>query len=1028
MNAVCKDIFTAIHEGKWLEIEYRNQTGSETKYWIGIRSIDVNRRMLKVDGMHMGKYTLDQYHIYIDSILSSVIVDGTYCDINQQLVNDIAMNPDKYRTLFDNVSNLKILNYLEMCNKLDTTPYYSDYALIPLLDDDKIMRRDGIGVSKATKMEKENVASYYLSDEQFKLIIKDFTRKTSKEKLQTKSNIKIQRLALNVLSINTRKGLYVLAYRTLNLDVKNKVLRPNKDVTVCTEFQIDSSTKESVRKYLDADDFNLLEDFEANIEKIKDAITKSNRKAYVDDMPYFIGIGYDVVLDLHSEYKAIVKMFSEDKVTFPIKAFFGDLLDKPIRRKTYPLALIDNRVNIDQLLAINKAMMYPTAYIQGPPGTGKTNTIINTIVTAFFNEKTVLFASNNNHPIDGVFKKLTSLEYGGKVIPFPILMLGNYEKMLEAMAYIKRIKQSVEGINVFESTLDKKREERKGRSKLLTNMLKGYEEYLDLEERKEAIERLIEHGEEGYTSASMFAFNMDLQMRQLEQINQKLKSISRATDEEALEVLDPNEEELLQYLYYTSASYIKRLNDEKYRELVNIIDTENLETKYKAFCDYLSKSENIKKLQGVFPIIVSTSVSAHKIGSPRPMFDMTIMDEASQCNTAISLVPIIRGENLMLVGDPQQLNPVVLLDEITNERLKKMYKVTEEYDYRKNSIYKTFLMCDSVSDEILLHNHYRCDPRIIGFNNKKYYNSQLNIKSEELNTKPLIFVDVPNNKGETNNTSYAEANQILKFVAANKDKNIGIITPFVNQKDVINAALKNSNIENVTCGTVHSFQGDEKDIILFSSAIGDNTKNGTYDWIKTNKELINVATSRAKKQLIVLADKKNIERLHQKDDTDDLYELIQYVSTNGNAIVTAKETNSRALGIKPYSSKTESAFLENLTHALENVWYTQNRCVVHKEVAISQVFMNNHEYDYLFYTGRFDFVVYEKQGNEEIPVLAIELDGKEHLEDAAVRERDKKKNEICRANNLQLIRVENTYARRYNHIKSIITSYFEAKK
>lgn len=1028
MNTVCRDIFKAIHEGKWLEIEYRNQSGSETKYWIGIRSIDVCRRMLKVDGMHMGKYTVDQYHIYIDSILSSAIVEGTYCPINYSLIDDIAMHPDKYRTLFDNIANLKILNYLEMCNRLDTTPYYSEYALIPFLDDDKVMHRKGIGISIKPENDSDEVGLYSLSDEQFKLIVKDFTNKTNKEKRNESNNIRMQKLAINVLSINTKKGLYVLAFRALKLDVVNRVLRPSKEVTVCTEFQIDSSTKESVRKYIDAEDYDLLADFDSNIERIKDAISKSNRKVLVDDMPYLIGIGYDIVLDLRSEYKAIVEMFDNDKVTFPIKAFFGDLLDKPIRKKTYPLALINNRINMDQLLAINKAMMYPTAYIQGPPGTGKTNTIINTIVTAFFNEKTVLFASNNNHPIDGVFKKLISLEYNGKVIPFPILRLGNYEKMLEAMEYIKSLKKSVEKITIFEGTLDKKREERKERSKLLTNMLKSYEEYLDLEERKEALERLIEHGEEGYTSASMFSFNMDLQMRQLEEIKNRLQTTTKVTEKEALEVLDPNEEELLQYLFYTSASYIKKLNEDKYRDLVSIIETEDHEQKYKAFCDYLSKSDNIKKLQKVFPIIVSTSISAHKIGSPKPLFDMTVIDEASQCNTAVSLVPIIRGENLMLVGDPQQLNPVVLLDEITNEKLKKQYRVTDEYDYRKNSIYKTFLMCDSVSDEILLHNHYRCDPRIIGFNNKKYYNSQLNVKSENSNIKPLIFVDVPNRNGESNNTSYAEAKQILNFVEANRDKNIGIITPFVNQKDVINEVLNKANISNVTCGTVHSFQGDEKDIILFSSAIGNNTKTGTYDWIKSNRELINVATSRAKKQLIVLADKNNIERLHRNTDGDDLYELIQYVSSNGNTIVTPKETNSRALGIKPYSSKTESAFLENLTHALENIWYTQNKCVVHKEVAISQVFVNNVDYDYLFYTGRFDFVVYEKQGNEEIPVLAIELDGKEHLEDAAVRERDKKKNAICRANNLQLIRVENTYARRYNHIKSILTSYFEAKK
>ena len=59
--------------------------------------------------------------------------------------------------------------------------------------------------------------------------------------------------------------------------------------------------------------------------------------------------------------------------------------------------------------------------------------------------------------------------------------------------------------------------------------------------------------------------------------------------------------------------------------------------------------------------------------------------------------------------------------------------------------------------------------------------------------------------------------------------------------------------------------------------------------------------------------------------------------------------------------------------------------MIHKEVAISQVFQDNMTYDDLFYMGRFDFVVYEKQGKKELPVLAIELDGKEHFEDALVQ-------------------------------------------
>lgn len=54
--------------------------------------------------------------------------------------------------------------------------------------------------------------------------------------------------------------------------------------------------------------------------------------------------------------------------------------------------------------------------------------------------------------------------------------------------------------------------------------------------------------------------------------------------------------------------------------------------------------------------------------------------------------------------------------------------------------------------------------------------------------------------------------------------------------------------------------------------------------------------------------------------------------------------------------------------------------------------------------GRFDFAVYEKQGKAEIPIHAIELDGKEHYTEEAVKERDRKKNEMCKAHNLQIIK------------------------
>ena len=68
----------------------------------------------------------------------------------------------------------------------------------------------------------------------------------------------------------------------------------------------------------------------------------------------------------------------------------------------------------------------------------------------------------------------------------------------------------------------------------------------------------------------------------------------------------------------------------------------------------------------------------------------------------------------------------------------------------------------------------------------------------------------------------------------------------------------------MACGTVHAFQGDEKDVILFSLGLSNTTKVTTYDWLKNNRELLNVATSRARKKLIVLGSEKKSEETARK--------------------------------------------------------------------------------------------------------------------------------------------------------------------
>ena len=75
MNGVCREIFRAVHEGKWLSIEYRNKDGKVTKYWIGIKSLDPKNKRLVVDGLHLVNLTVAELNIFVDSIQQATIID-----------------------------------------------------------------------------------------------------------------------------------------------------------------------------------------------------------------------------------------------------------------------------------------------------------------------------------------------------------------------------------------------------------------------------------------------------------------------------------------------------------------------------------------------------------------------------------------------------------------------------------------------------------------------------------------------------------------------------------------------------------------------------------------------------------------------------------------------------------------------------------------------------------------------------------------------------------------------------------------
>lgn len=1029
MGNLGRILLKGVFQNSWIKIEYRNKEEEITYYMIGINDINPFNRKINCDSFNIAySKDVDQRNIFFDSILSATVCEQTYHQTPQPLLTKL--QEDREEFLFLNPINNRedLLDYYISCFKLDTIPYISKYGMIPGIDMDCLLENE----------------EFQLTEEQFKILANNaFFQEEKKKNKAEKGNEKFENtLACNVLSINTKKGLFVLAYRNLDLDISKRVLRASKSLIFNKEFSYDSNTKdiknvESIYKYIPEEEYYLLEETKVDLSRLVAVIHEYNNtrtstyksEVKTDERPFIVNLGKKYTVDIVKEVNGIKAMIQHpEEMSLPIKTFFGDPDSKLARRMNYPIFTVDNKFNIDQINAIHIGMKSPVSYIQGPPGTGKTQTLLNAIITAEFNGKTVLVTSNNNIPMDGVYEDILKLKYKNEIpLLFPAIRLGSFDNCTLAIERILEMYQCAKDLKTFDSRIKQLKEDRKKDMNLLVQMLSDYDYLTELKTKEQGLLSILEKNSNDMLS-------IDIQT-QLDDIRKKILDLGDVEIEKFEDLMHQDDKYFYNFfmaIHFETASKLQSLDKQKYKDLMNVLKMSNktkeeIADRTKAFRSYLSENENLGKFLDIFPIIISTNLSCTFLGDPSPHFDMVMMDEAGQCNVANALIPIVRCKQLMLVGDPQQLKPVIVLDKSINKELRKKYHIAKEYDYIENSIYTVFTNIDIINNETLLSYHYRCHEKIIGFSNQKYYHGKLKLKAPSGEKRPLVFVDTSkiDSKALSNirNISEVEVEYICRFIKENKELNIGVITPFVHQKECIEYALEQRGIKNVTIGTVHAFQGDQKDVIIFSTAITNNTYPSTYEWLKNNRELINVAVSRAKNKLIMLGNKEALKNLSK--ESDDLKELAEYVSTNGESIVTDVSISSVALGTRQISTESEKELASTITQILSVI---NKQCYIKSEVPVSSIFNEDKMDSSIFFKQKFDLVIFEKQYSKDVILLAVELNGPEHYSDEEVIRRDKKKKEFCDSHRLKLLNIPRDCARDYYDIKESLLSFVTVKK
>ncbi|MDL0129152.1 AAA domain-containing protein [Halobacterium salinarum] len=286
-------------------------------------------------------------------------------------------------------------------------------------------------------------------------------------------------------------------------------------------------------------------------------------------------------------------------------------------------------------------------------------------------------------------------------------------------------------------------------------------------------------------------------------------------------------------------------------------------------------------------IVGATLVRSQLGGLAQVDFDTVIIDEASQISTPIGLLAMATAKKWVVVGDHNQLLPVL-----------KTINTDSGRPPAGASIFN--LLRDRFGEDTWLRTHYRSVPPIIGFAREHVYNSNIEVADTEEDTittpahlqsddlfvdhilnEPVSMVATSNEQGWRKRYgspfNKQEADVCVQLVARlvqdyglDPDQ-IGVITPYRGQRNVIRDALDSDYAVDVE--TVDGFQGRERDVILYS-VVG--TDPGSLKFAG-DQNRFNVAATRPKSKLIVVG---NVDRIDAKTEHDNiLRSFVTYTDT-----------------------------------------------------------------------------------------------------------------------------------------------------
>lgn len=315
-------------------------------------------------------------------------------------------------------------------------------------------------------------------------------------------------------------------------------------------------------------------------------------------------------------------------------------------------------------------------------------------------------------------------------------------------------------------------------------------------------------------------------------------------------------------------------------ELYSSILSGNRKDKYK-MAENLE--EHIKSLSLMFPVITGALLSIRNmLPWVEECVDRTIIDEAGMIPLHQTFPLLVRSRKAIIVGDPLQIEPIISLSNERRDNYRQTafldrgltdidyHRYSPEEEYSATSYHRAAGASGEDNEKgqgICLIEHYRCQPSIIQYCNA-IANYGLEVKTapvDSLLESNLIAYDVEGNI--RSNVNEIEVTAICEIIQNLVNQgyslnDIGVISPFKSQAYALKERLTRnfSRLDAKSVGTIHTFQGSEKKVIILSTKVCQPQDNANSNWINRYPNLLNVAVSRAKELFILVGNLYRLEK------------------------------------------------------------------------------------------------------------------------------------------------------------------------